>query len=130
MLYYILVANEQEVDVYTTPEMLTTEEIQDLVGIEGVPATYEVLDSSNFSDPKIVIVCDDDPMPKGLKPTCVTKNGDVICGQVLILGTNNSLQNLCLLNVAQAKIVKQEVKLHPKPPNPEENFSASLWDVE
>jgi hypothetical protein len=130
MPYYILLTNEQEVDVYTTPEMLTTEEIQDLVGIEGVPATYEVLDSSNFSDPKIVMVCDDDALPKDLKPTCVTKNEDVICGQVLILGTNNSLQDLCLLNLEQAKIVQQELKLHPKLPKPEEDFSASLWDVE
>ena len=38
MPYYILVTNEQEIDVYTTREMLTTEEIQDLVGIEGEPA--------------------------------------------------------------------------------------------
>jgi len=73
MPYYIVITKDQELEVYTTPQLLTTQEIQDLVGIEGVAATYEVLDSCNFSDPKIVIVCDDDPMPKGLKPTCVTK---------------------------------------------------------
>lgn len=127
MPYYILVTEEQEVDIYTTPEMLTTQEIQDLVGIEGEPATFEVLDSSNFSDPKIVIICDDDVEPKGLKPTCVTKNGGVIFGQVLILATNNSLHDLCLLDLTQAKMVKEQVKLHPKP-KPKEDFSASLWD--
>ncbi|MEG4424894.1 MULTISPECIES: hypothetical protein [unclassified Microcoleus] len=126
MPYYILVTNEQEIDVYTTPEMLTTEEIQDLVGIEGEPATFEVLDSSNFSDPKIVIICDDDVEPKALKPTCVTKKGGVIFGQVVILGTNNSLLDLCLLNLEQVKIVKKELKLHQKPPKPEHDFSASL----
>ncbi|MEG4857046.1 hypothetical protein QUB75_04955 [Microcoleus sp. K1-B6] len=126
MPYYILVTNEQEVDVYTTPEMLTTEEIQDLVGIEGEPATFEVLDSSNFSDPKIVIICDDDVEPKALKPTCVTKKGGVIFGQVVILGTNNSLLDLCLLNLEQVKIVKEELRLHQKPPKPEHDFSASL----
>ncbi|MEG5170823.1 hypothetical protein [Microcoleus sp. B3-D7] len=126
MPYYILVTNEQEIDVYTTPEMLTTEEIQDLVGIEGEPATFEVLDSSNFSDPKIVIICDDDLEPKGLKPTCVTKKGHVIFGQVVILGTNQSLEDLCLLNLEQVKMVKEELKLHPKP-DPKANFSASLW---
>ena len=127
MSYYILVTNEQEVDVYTTSEMLTTEKIQDLVGIEGEPATFEVLDSSNFSDPKIVIICDNDLEPKGLKPTCVTKNRDVIFGQVVILATNNSLDDLCLLDLAQAKIVKEQVKLHPKP-KPKEDFNASLWE--
>ncbi|MEG4210366.1 hypothetical protein [Microcoleus sp. S13_B4] len=126
MPYYILVTNEQEIDVYTTREMLTTEEIQDLVGIEGEPATFEVLDSSNFSDPKIVIICDDDVEPKALKPTCVTKNGDVIFGQVVIVGTNNSLLDLCLLNLEQVKMVKKELKLHQKPPKPEHDFSASL----
>jgi hypothetical protein len=58
-------------------------------------ASFEVLDSSNFSDPKIVIVCDDDLEPKALKPTCLSKNGDVIFGQTWILGANNSLSNLC-----------------------------------
>ena len=126
MPYYILVTNEQEIDVYTTCEMLTTEEIQNLVGIEGEPATFEVLDSSNFSDPKIVIICDDDVEPKALKPTCVTKKGDVIFGQVLIFGTNNSLLDLCLLNLEQVKMVKKELRLHQKPPKPEHDFSTSL----
>ena len=40
MPYYILVTEEQEVDIYTTHETLTTQEIQDLVGIEGEPATF------------------------------------------------------------------------------------------
>jgi hypothetical protein len=130
MPYYILVTNEPEMDVYTTPEMLTTEEIQHLVGVEGVPASYEVLDSSSFSDPTIVMVCDDDAQSKGLTPTCFTRNGDVVCGQVLILATNNSLQDLCLLNLTQAKIVKEELKLYQKPPKPEDDFSAWLWDVD
>lgn len=124
-MYYVLIDNDQNIKVCTTSEMLKTEKLQDLVGIEGEPATFEVLDSSNFSDRKIVIICDDDLEPKGLKPTCVTKNGDVIFGQVLILATNNSLDDLCLLNLAQATIVKEQVKLHPKTKSKEE-FSASL----
>ena len=126
-MYYVLIDNDQNIKICTTDKMLTTEQIQDLVGIEGELATFEVLDYSNFSDPKIVIICDDDVEPKGLKPTCVTKNGCVIFGQVLILATNNSLHDLCLLDLTQAKIGKEQVKLHPKP-KPKEDFSASLWD--
>jgi hypothetical protein len=73
--------------------------------LKGATASFEVLHSSNFSDPKIVIVCDDDLEPQALKPTCATKNGDVIFGQTLILGTNNSLSNLCEINLAQVKIM-------------------------
>ncbi|MEG4576990.1 hypothetical protein QUA56_30615 [Microcoleus sp. N3A4] len=82
MPYYILVTLEQEVEVYTTPEMLTTEEIQEVIGIEGVPANYEMLDSSNFSDSSIVMLCDADVVSKELQPTCLTQNGDIVCGQV------------------------------------------------
>jgi len=98
--------------------------------LKGETASFEVLDTSNFSDPKIVIFCedDDDLEPKALKPTCVTKNGDVSFGEILILGTNNSLSNLC--NLAQVKIVKQELKLHPKQPNLNQKFNASLGGVE
>jgi len=96
--------------------------------LKGETASFEVLDTSNFSAPKIVIVCEDDWEPKALKPTCVTKNGDVFFGEILILGTNNSLSNLC--NLAQIKIVKQELKLHPKQPNLNPKFNASLGGVE
>jgi hypothetical protein len=125
-MYYVLIDNDQNIKVCTTDKMLTTEEIQTLVGIEGEPATFEVLDSSNFSDPKIVLICDDDLEPKALKPTCVTKKGGVIFGQVVILGTNNSLLDLCLLNSEQVKMVKEELKLHQKPPKSKHDFSASL----
>ncbi|NQE36751.1 hypothetical protein [Microcoleus asticus] len=127
-MYYVLIDNDQNIKVCTTEKMLTTDEIQTLVGIEGEPATFEVLDSSNFCDPKIVIICDNDLEPKGLKPTCVTKKGDVIFGQVVILGTNNSLLDLCFLNLEQVKMVKEELKLHQKLPKPEKDFSASLRD--
>ena len=129
MPYYILVTIKQEVEVYTTPEMLTTEEIQEVIGIEGVPANYEMLEESNFSDSSIVMLCDADVVSKELQPTCLTQNGDIVCGQVLILATDKSPDNLCLLNVRQAKIVKEELKLYPKPVQPEHNFSASLWDI-
>lgn len=93
-----------------------------MVGIEGEPANYEMVEESSFSDPTSVMLCDDDVVSKGLQPTCFTKKGDVVCGQVLILATNNFPQDLCLLNLTQTKIVKEELKLHPKPPNPEDDL--------
>ncbi|MEG3907819.1 hypothetical protein QT979_05925 [Microcoleus sp. w2-18bC1] len=126
MPYYILVTLEQEVEVYTTPEMLTTKEIQEVIGIEGAPANCQIVEELSFSDTSIVMLCDADLVSKELQPTCLTQNGDVVCGQVLILATNESPDDLCLLNVRQAKIVKEELKLYPKPVKPEHNFSASL----
>jgi len=96
--------------------------------LKGEIASFEVLETSKFSDTKIVIFCEDDLEPKALKPTCVTKNGDVFFGETLIWGTNNSLSNLC--NLAQVKIVKQELKLHPKQPKLNQKFNASLGGVE
>ncbi|MEG4397085.1 hypothetical protein [Microcoleus sp. BROC3] len=127
MPYYILVTLDQEVEVYTTPEMLTSEEIQEVMGIETMPAIVKEL---SFSDTSIVMLCDADVVSKELQPTCLTQNGDMVCGQVLILATNESPDDLCLLNVRQAKIVKEELKLYPKPVQPEHNFSASLWDID
>jgi len=130
MPYYILVTLEQEVEVYTTPKMLTTEEIQEVISIEGVPANSQIVEELSFSDTSIVMLCDADVVSKELQPTCLTQNGDIVCSQVLILATNESPDDLCLLNVRQAKIVKEELKLYPKPVQPEHNFSASLWDID
>ncbi len=130
MPYYILVTLEQEVEVYTTPKMLTTEEIQEVISIEGVPANSQIVEELSFSDTSIVMLCDADVVSKELQPTCLTQNGDIVCGQVLILATNESPDDLCLLNVRQAKIVKEELKLYPKPVQPEHNCSASLWDID
>jgi len=115
MPYYILATLEQEVEVYTTPKMLTTEEIQEVISIEGVPANSQIVEELSFSDTSIVMLCDADVVSKELQPTCLTQNGYIVCGQVLILATNESPDDLCLLNVRQAKIVKEELKLYPKP---------------
>ncbi|MEG5055429.1 MULTISPECIES: hypothetical protein [unclassified Microcoleus] len=130
MPYYILVTLEQEVEITTTPEMLAIKEIQELMGSETLPANCQIVAELSFSDSSIVMVCDADAVSTELPPTCVTKNGDVVCGQVVILATHESPNNLCLLNVRQAKIVKAELKLYPKPVKPEHNFSASLWDID
>ncbi|MEG4166527.1 MULTISPECIES: hypothetical protein [unclassified Microcoleus] len=128
MPYYILVTLDQEVEVYTTREMLTSEEIQETMGIETMPAIVKKL---SFSDRSIVMLCEPDTVStKKLSPTCITKNGDIVCGQVLILATDKSPDNLCLLDVRQAKLVKEELKLYPKPVKPEHDFSASLWDID
>ena len=130
MPYYILVTEEQEVEVYTTPEMLTIAEINELIGSEAVPANFQIVEELSFSDPSIVMLCDADAVSKELQPTCLTHNGDIVCGQVLILGTDKSPDDLCLLNLHQAKLVKEKLKLYPKPVPPEHDFSASLWDID
>ncbi|MEG5036225.1 hypothetical protein [Microcoleus sp. AT3-D2] len=129
MPYYILVT-EQEVEVYTTREMLTIAEINEVIGSEAVPANFQIVEELSFSDTSIVMLCDADAVSKELQPTCLTQNGDIVCGQVLILATDKSPDNLCLLNVRQAKLVKEELKLYPKPVKPEHDFSASLWDID
>ncbi|MEG4458686.1 hypothetical protein [Microcoleus sp. N9_A1] len=130
MPYYILVTEEQEVEVYTTPEMLTIAEINEVIGSEAVPANFQIVEELSFSDTSIVMLCDADAVSKELQPTCLTQNGDIVCGQVLILATDKSPDNLCLLNVRQAKLVKEELKLYPKSVKPEHDFSASLWDID
>lgn len=117
MSYYGIVTEGQppsnlpEFEPWTARVVPSHEEIQKIVGIDGVPTTYEILDMSNFSDPKIVMIVDSDLEPKGLKATCITVEGAVLFGRVLILGTGKSLDDLCLLNLAQTRIVKQEIKL-------------------
>ena len=101
-----------------------------MIGSETVPANCQIVEELSFSDSSIVMVCDADAVSKELQPTCLTQNGDVVCGKVLILATNESPEDLCLLNVRQAKTVKEELKLYPKPIKPEHNFSASLWDID
>lgn len=111
-------SNLPEFEPWTARVVPSDEEIQKIVGIDGIPTSYEILDVSNFSDPKIVMIVDSDLVPKGLKPTCLTKNGSVLHGRVLILGCGESLNDLCLLNLAQTRIVKQEIKLYQPEFNP------------
>lgn len=123
MPYYGIVTEGQppsnlpEFEPWTARVVPSDEEIQKIVGIDGIPTSYEILDVSNFSDPKIVMIVDSDLVPKGLKPTCLTKNGSVLHGRVLILGTGESQDNLCLLTLAQTRIVKKELNLY-RPFNP------------
>lgn len=104
--------NLPEIEPWTAIKVPSHEEIQNLVGIGGVPTTYEILQEPNFSDRKIVTIVDSDLNPKGLKPTCFTKNGSVIHGQVLILASGGCLGDLQLLTLSQVRIVNRELKLY------------------
>ena len=86
--------------------------MQNLVGIEGEPAYIEVASYRNYSDSSIVMICDDEFLRKGYNPTCITAEGNIVLGQVLILGIDRANEDFGLLTLKQTEIVKQQTILH------------------
>lgn len=116
-MFYALI-NSNGIEVRQSKAMLTLGEMQNLVGIEGKPAYIEVASYRSFSDKSIVMICDDDFLMKGFEPTCMTMayrpasyEGNVIHGQVLVLGTDRATEDFCLLSQQQVEIVKSETRL-------------------
>jgi hypothetical protein len=114
-MFYVVI-NSNGIEVRESKEMLTLKEMQNLVGVEGEPAYIEVASYQNFSDPEISMICDDEFLLKHCQPTCLIE-GHVLHGQVLILGTDRSQEDFCLLTKDQVDIVKSEIQLFPKKPN-------------
>ncbi|MDQ2096785.1 MAG: DUF3846 domain-containing protein [Tychonema bourrellyi B0820] len=109
-MFYVLI-NSNGIEVREAKEMLTLKEMQNLVGIEGEPAYIEVASYRSFSDKSIAIICDDEFLIKGFEPTCSTIEGNVIHGQVLVLGTNKAKEDFDLLSQEQVEIVKSQPRL-------------------
>ena len=110
IMFYVLI-NSAGIQVRESREMLTLKEMQNLVGIEGEPAYIEVASYRSFSDKSIAMICDDEFLMKECQPTCITIEGNVIHGQVLVLGTNKAAEDFGLLNQQQVEIVKSQARL-------------------
>ena len=109
-MFYVLI-NSNGIEVRESKEMLTLKEMQNLVGIEGESAYIEVASYRSFSDKSIAIICDEEFLRKDCNPTCLTKERNVIHGQVLVLGTNAEENDFSLLTKEQVEIVKSQARL-------------------
>ena len=117
-MFYVLI-NSAGIEVRASKEMLTLKEMQNLVGIEGQPAYIEVASYRSFFDKslatkpsgRIAMICDDEFLLKECQPTCITMEGNVIHGQVLVLGTNKAAEDFGLLSQRQVEIVKSQARL-------------------
>ncbi len=87
-MYYALI-NDKGIETRISNEMLTLQEMQKLVGIEGESAYIEVASYRSFSDQSIAMICDEEFLRKGGNPTCMTIEGCVLHGQVLIVKTSD-----------------------------------------
>lgn len=109
-MFYVLI-NSNGIEVREAKGMLTLKEMQNLVGIEGEPAYIEVASYRSFSDKSIAMICDDEFLMKKCQPTCMTIEGHIIHGQVLVLGTNKVEKDFELLSQQQIEIVKSQARL-------------------
>ena len=109
-MFYVLIGSDS-IEVLESKEMLTLKEMQNLVGIEGEPAYIEVASYRSFSDKSLAMICDDEFLMKGCQPTCITIEGHVVQGQVLVLGTNKAEEDFGLLSQQQVEIVKSQIRL-------------------
>ena len=109
-MFYVLIGSDS-IDVRESKEMLTLKEMQNLVGVEGEPAYIEVASYRSFSDKSLAMICDDEFLMKGCQPTCITIEGHVVQGQVLVLGTNKAEEDFGLLSQQQVEIVKSQIRL-------------------
>ena len=92
--------------------MLSLEEMQNLVGVEGKEASIELASHRSFSDKSITMICDDEFLKKEYQPTCLTIEGDMIHAQVLIVGTKPKENDFDLLSKKQLEIVKSQTRLY------------------
>ncbi len=109
-MYYVIV-NSKGIEARKSGKMLTIKQMQYLVGVEGQEAFFEVASYGSFSAPGVTIFCDDEFLHKGFEPTLVTKEGTVIHGQCLILGSSPQAEDFCLLSQSQVDIIKKEIQL-------------------
>jgi hypothetical protein len=117
IMFYVLI-NSNGIEVRESQKMLTLKEMQNLVGIEGKSAYIEVASYQSFSDSQITMICDEEFLMKECQPTCMTMayrpasyEGNILHGQVLIVGTNAKKDDFDLLSKEQVEIVKREIKL-------------------
>lgn len=104
---FLIINNEQAELKSGVPDLKT---MQNLVGIPGEQAYVEFI-SKQFSDPNIDLVCDDSFQFKSLQPTCMTSKGQILYGQILVVGLNYIEGQTIALTSSQIEIVKRELKI-------------------
>ena len=109
-MFYVLV-NSNGVSAQKAKKIPSIKQMQNLVGIPGKEAFFEVASYHSFSEPGITIFCDDNFPDQNWEPTLVTKEGSVIHGQCIILGTNLQAEDNCLLTQRQVELIKREIRL-------------------
>jgi len=109
-VFYVLI-NSNGIEVRESEKMLSLEEMQNLVGVEGEEAWIEAASYRSFSDRSITMICDEEFKRKKYQPTCRTVEGDVLQGQVLIVGTNSEDNDFALLSRLQVEIIKSQARL-------------------
>ena len=75
--------NKTGIHMHVLDEPMSLEQMQMLVGDETEKSFIEMV-YNQFSDPDIVLICDDSFLLKGFLPTCKTMRGVVLHGQVII----------------------------------------------
>lgn len=110
-MFYVLI-NQDGITVHSAEKPLVIKEMQSLVGIESEEAYIEVASYRSYSEPLIVMICDDEFLRKSCQPTCITAEGAVIHGQVLVLAIDRATEDFGLLTLQQVEIVKRETRLY------------------
>ena len=96
--------NSKGLEIIESAERLALAEMQNLVGNPGVSAYIEVAYYNSFSDKAISLIGDDEFLRKEINSTCKTCKGDIIYGQVVILGTSLEAEDFALLTKEQTDI--------------------------
>jgi len=109
-MFYVLI-DSNGLRVQQSEEMLTLNEMQNFVGIEGQSASIEVASYCSFRGESIAMICDEEFLLKKYDPTCATSDGVVLHGQVLIVGISETGEDFVLLTKNQIEIVKSQVLL-------------------
>jgi hypothetical protein len=106
MLYALI---NSRIERKESEQMLTLKEMQDLVGFPGEPAYIEAV-YHHFADTDIVLICDEEFLLKDCKPTCRTRKGLILHGQVLAMTVSND-GGFASLTEKQFEAVKAGLRL-------------------
>ncbi|MEG4587185.1 hypothetical protein QUA54_18490 [Microcoleus sp. MOSTC5] len=110
MQFYVLV-NSTGIEEVVATELPQIPELQKLVGIPGEEAYLEPVYQC-YSDPSIVILCDEEFLRKAHQPTMLTPKRVILQGQLLVVAIDPQIEDFCLLTQQQVELVKRETKLY------------------
>ncbi|NQE36752.1 hypothetical protein [Microcoleus asticus] len=114
MPFYILV-NSTGIEEEVATELPQLPELQKLVGFPGEEAYLEPVYQC-YSDPSIVILCDEEFLRKACQPTMLTPKRVILQGQLLVVAIDPQIEDFCLLTQQQVELVKRETKLYQATP--------------
>ncbi|MEG4248688.1 DUF3846 domain-containing protein [Microcoleus sp. Pol10D4] len=114
MQFYVLV-NSTGIQEVAATELPKLPELQKLVGFPGEEAYLEPVYQC-YSDPSIVILCDEEFLRKAHQPTMLTPKRVILQGQILVVAIDPQQEDFCLLTQKQVELVKRETKLYQPTP--------------